>query len=65
MGGGKDLIISTRNNLGNLLIYRDCKKNRPDRPVSISIVKNLRSTIFNDGVTAGIVITTPYFSPDA
>lgn len=63
--GGKDLIISEKNNLGDLLIYGQCKKNRPDRPVDINVVKNLHSTVIIDKATAGVVITSSYFSPDA
>jgi hypothetical protein len=63
--GGKDFIISNPSLLGNQLIYGECKKNRPDRPVGLEIIKQLHSTIMTDRATGGILVSSSYFSPDA
>jgi len=63
--GGKDFIITNKSLLGNLLIYGQVKKNRPDRPVGISVIKELHSTVVMEKATAGIVVSSSYFSPDA
>ncbi len=53
------------NRLGNYLIYAECKKFAPNRPVGVSIISDLSGRVNADGATAGLVITTSYFSPDA
>jgi hypothetical protein len=63
--GGKDFIISNKSLLGNQLIYGECKRHRPENPVSISILRELHSTIITDNATGGILVTSSYFSPDA
>lgn len=62
--GGKDLMIIDKS-LGNFLIYAECKKFAPNRPVGVSIISDLAGRIDNDRATAGIVITTSYFSQEA
>jgi HJR/Mrr/RecB family endonuclease len=63
--GGKDLIIVNTSELGNLLIYGECKRYSPDHPVGVSVVSDLVGRVMTDRATAGIVITSSYFSPDA
>jgi HJR/Mrr/RecB family endonuclease len=62
--GGKDIMIIDKS-LGDFLIYAECKKFAPHRPVGVSIISDLAGRIDNDRATAGIVITTSYFSPEA
>ena len=62
--GGKDLMIIDKS-FGNFLIYAECKKFAPRRPVGVSIISDLAGRIDNDRATAGIVITTSYFSSEA
>ncbi|MBK3519721.1 restriction endonuclease [Carboxylicivirga marina] len=63
--GGKDLIIANHVDIGNFLYYLECKKYAPERPVGVNLIRELAGTISVDRVTAGIMITSSYFSPDA
>lgn len=63
--GGKDIIVCENKLIGNFLTYVECKKYRRDRPVSVSIVRELYGTVMADNVTAGLLVTTSYFSEDA
>ncbi|WP_273565872.1 restriction endonuclease [Maribacter halichondriae] len=63
--GGKDLIIANHTDIGNFIYYVECKKFAPNRPVGVNLVRELAGTIHTDRVTAGLMITSSYFSPDA
>lgn len=63
--GGKDIIILNNSILGDLLIYAECKKFAPKHPVNVGLVKELYATVEADRATAGIMVTTSYFSRDA
>ena len=63
--GGKDFIITNKSVLGNQLVYGQCKQKRSDKPVGISVIKELHSTVVMEKATAGIVVTSSYFSADA
>jgi HJR/Mrr/RecB family endonuclease len=63
--GGKDLIIMNRSDIGNFMIYAECKHYAPNRPVGVSVVSDLVGRMSADRATAGMVITSSYFSPDA
>jgi HJR/Mrr/RecB family endonuclease len=63
--GGKDLMILRSSILGNFLIYTECKRNSPDRPVGVRVVRELLGSITADGATAGVIVTSSYFSPEA
>lgn len=63
--GGKDLIILDDRDLGKFKVYGECKRYAPDNPVSVNVVKQLAGNIWADNVTAGVVMTSSYFSPDA
>lgn len=63
--GGKDIIIVENNLLGSFLIYVECKQYAPDRPVGVNLVRELYGTISADEATAGLLITSSYFSKDA
>jgi len=63
--GGKDLLIIQGDTLGEFLIYTECKRYAPDNPIGVRIVRELFGTIIADRATAGIIVTSSYFSPDA
>ncbi|MBB6271903.1 HJR/Mrr/RecB family endonuclease [Pedobacter cryoconitis] len=63
--GGKDLIVAQHSDLGNFVYYVECKQYRSDRPVGVNLVRELAGAVWADRVTAGIVITSSYFSPEA
>ncbi|MCZ8014489.1 MAG: restriction endonuclease [Limnobacter sp.] len=63
--GGKDLIIANHRDIGNFIFYVECKKYAPSNPVGVNLVRELAGTVLTDRVTAGIMVTSSYFSPDA
>jgi len=63
--GGKDLIIANHSDIGNFIFYVECKKYSPTIPVGVNLVRELAGTVLADRVTAGIMVTSSYFSPDA
>jgi len=63
--GGKDLIVARHQDIGNFIYYVECKQFQPKNPVGVKLVRELGGTILADKVTAGIMITSSYFSPDA
>lgn len=63
--GGKDIIIVQKSILGEFCIYVECKKYDTSRPISVGLVRELYGTIMHDNATAGMIITTSYFTKDA
>lgn len=63
--GGKDLLILTHNALGDFLIYTECKRYSPDNPVGVRLIRELLGTVTADRATAGILVTSSYFTPEA
>lgn len=63
--GGKDLIVAHQADIGNFIYYVECKRYSPSNPVGVNLVRELAGTISVDRVTAGIMVTSSYFSPDA
>jgi len=63
--GGKDIFIAHSNSLGNFLYYVECKQYSPDNHIGVRMVRELYGTVCADRATAGLLISTSYFSPDA
>ncbi|MFD0763233.1 restriction endonuclease [Mucilaginibacter lutimaris] len=63
--GGKDLIVARRDDIGDFIYYVECKKYGPKNPIGVNLVRELLGTVHADKVTAGVMITSSYFSPDA
>lgn len=63
--GGKDIIVVENDLLGAFLIYVECKKFAPNNPVGVSLVRELYGTVSADRATAGLLVTTSYFTEDA
>lgn len=63
--GGKDIFIAQKNNLGNFLYYIECKQYAADNPVGVNLVRELYGTISADRATAGLLVTSSYFTKDA
>lgn len=63
--GGKDIIVCENKLIGNFLTYVECKKYRKDRPVAVNLVRELYGAVMADNVTAGLLITSSYFSREA
>jgi Restriction endonuclease len=62
---GVDLYVTKRTQLGSLLYVVACKRYRPERPVGLDLVRQLRGTVEREGATAGILVTTSSFSAGA
>jgi len=63
--GGKDIIVCENRLIGNYLIYVECKKYSKNRPVGRDAVQQLYGTVVLDRATAGLLVTSSYFSKEA
>ncbi len=63
--GGKDIIVVQKSVLGEFCIYVECKKHDKSNPISVKFVRELYGTVMADDATAGMIITTSYFTRDA
>lgn len=63
--GGKDIIVVQKSVLGEFCIYVECKKYDKSNPISVRLVRELYGTVMADNATAGMIITTSYFTRDA
>jgi restriction system protein len=63
--GGKDIYVATRKDLGSFLYLVECKHFRPDRPVGVGIVREMYGVLAAERATAGILVTTSYFTKEA
>jgi restriction system protein len=63
--GGIDLYATKQTQLGSLLYVVACKLYRPERPIGSNLVRQLRGTVEREGATAGILVTTSFFSASA
>lgn len=63
--GGKDLILYTDGPTGHNMFYVECKKHRKSHLVDVGIVRNFYGVVEADKATAGILVTSSSFTPDA
>lgn len=63
--GGKDLFIAQNHRLGDFLFYVECKKYSMSNPVGVNVVRELYGTVAADRATAGLIVTSSYFTKDA
>ena len=63
--GGKDIVILNNSLLGDLVFYAECKKYAKTHPVGVGLVRELYGTVAADRVTAGVLVTSSYFTEDA
>lgn len=63
--GGKDILVAHHSIIGNFLFYVECKRYAPNNHVGIQLVKNLYATVSADRATAGLLVTTSYFTKPA
>lgn len=64
--GGKDIIaLHDTNGLGLNKYLIECKRNRPNRPVDVNVVRNLCYTVNYEKANKGIIFTSSYFTKDA
>lgn len=63
--GGKDIIIIEKSLLGEFCILVECKRYNINNPISVKLVRELYGTVEAEDATAGMFITTSYFTKDA
>jgi restriction system protein len=63
--GGKDIFVAKNSIIGNFLFYIECKQYSPDFHVGVKLVRELYGTVTADRATAGLLVTTSYFSKQA
>lgn len=63
--GGRDILAFQTSSVGNHLFLVECKRYAPERPVDVSLVRALYGTVTQERATAGILVTTSYFTKDA
>ena len=63
--GGKDIIVVQNSVLGEFCIYVECKRYDMSNPISVKFVRELYGSVMADNATAGMIITTSYFTKDA
>ncbi|MDC7996895.1 restriction endonuclease [Gilvibacter sediminis] len=63
--GGKDMYIVQNSLFGEFVYYVECKNFSADRPVGVRYVRELYGTVQADRATAGLLITSSYFSKEA
>lgn len=62
--GGKDIIVAQKSILGEFCIFVECKKYDTTRPISVGLVRELYGTVMSENATAGMMITTSYFTKE-
>lgn len=64
--GGKDIYIARNEVYGRILYLVECKRNGPERPVGVEVIRELYGVLGMDErkPTGGIIATTSYFSRD-
>lgn len=63
--GGKDIIVIQNSLLGEFCIFVECKKYDAQNPISVGMVRSFYGTVMAEAVTAGVIMTTSYFTRDA
>ena len=63
--GGRDILASNCNHLGEHLYLVECKRHAPNRPINVSLVRTLYGVVEAERANAGLLVTTSYFTKDA
>jgi len=63
--GGKDIIIIENSLIGEFCTYVECKRYAHNNPIRVQLVRELYGTVEAEQATAGMLITTSYFTKDA
>jgi restriction system protein len=59
------MYAARRDQFGSFLYVVECKRQAPDRPVGVGIVRSLYGVAQHERATAAMVTTTSYFSRPA
>lgn len=63
--GGKDIIVTGHSAIGKILVFVECKRYSASDPVSVNVVQQLHGAVTAEKATAGVVVTSSYFSKPA
>jgi hypothetical protein len=63
--GGKDIIAKKKDHLGTFLFFVECKKYAPNKPIGVGLVRQLNGVVQAEQATAGILVTTSFFTRGA
>ncbi len=63
--GGRDILAFADTVVGRHLYYVECKRQSAERPVGVGVVRQLYGVVEADRATAGLLVTTSRFTPDA
>lgn len=63
--GGKDIYAARQDDLGSFLYLVECKKYAPNHHVGIDVIQRLYGVVSDEKATAGIIVTTSYFTKSA
>jgi hypothetical protein len=63
--GGRDILALSDTGIGKHLYLVECKRYAKDRPVDVSIVRALYGVLAAERATAGLLVTTSYFTKSA
>ncbi|SFT72153.1 restriction endonuclease [Paraburkholderia aspalathi] len=63
--GGKDIYAAKKDHLGSFLYVVECKRYAPENRVGVGLIRQLSGVVQAEQATAGIFITTSFFTKDA
>ena len=63
--GGKDIIAKKKDHLGTFLFFVECKRYAPNKPIGVGLVRQLNGVVQAGQATAGILVTTSFFTRGA
>lgn len=63
--GGRDILAVLNNEVGSFLLLVECKRYAQDNPVGVELVRQLHGVVQQERATAGVLITTSYFTEPA
>lgn len=63
--GGVDIYVAQNNLLGSFLYLVECKQYSPEHKVGVNVLRSLYGSVEAKNATAGILVTTSYFSKPA
>lgn len=63
--GGKDIYAARKSDLGSFLYIVECKRYALDNTIGVGLIRQLNGVVEAEKATAGILVTTSFFSKDA
>ncbi len=63
--GGLDLYAVRYESYGKVLTIVECKRNAPDRPVGVELVRSLYGAVEDKGASIGVLATSSSFTAGA